>query len=240
MSNYPPPPPPPPGQPSDPSAVPPGMYRASDGNVYPQQGPQMTQPPPPKKKGKGGKVLLIVAGAIVALCALGGVLAAISGNSGEDVQTGSSATTVAGAPAKADEASLYPNRPDKKKGDKERAAGQSADLSGYTVTMVSGTYKKEINQFEKDGYVVADVSISNRDKDAQSYNTFEWKLLTPAGTIIDPCICGGKQLGSGDLVTGGKIDGQLTFEVGNVKGAYYLIYDPSDLGSERAIWQITV
>ena len=238
MSNYP--PPPPSGQ-GDPSVIPPGMYRASDGNVYPQQGYQ--QPPPPKKKGGAGKVLLIVAACTLGLCGLLGAVVAISGNSDEEVETGSAATTVAGAPAttaKADEASLYPNRPDKKKGDKERAAGQSADLSGYTVTMTSGTYKREINQFEKDGYVVADVSISNRDKAAQSYNTFEWKLLTPGGTIIDPCFCGGKQLGSGDLVTGGKIDGQLVFEVGDVKGAYYVIYDPSDLGSERAIWQITV
>lgn len=99
MSNYP--PPPPSGQPGDPS-VPPGSYRASDGNIYQQQGyqPQGMQPPPPKKGG-AGKVLLIILGVIVAVCGLGGIAIAVAGNSAKEEldKTASSLTSVTAGPA---------------------------------------------------------------------------------------------------------------------------------------------
>lgn len=247
---------PPPSGPRDPSVIPPGSYRASDGNVYPQPGyPQ--QFPPAQKKGGAGKVLLIVGACILALCGLLGLVAVVA-NPEEEVQTGSSsettvaaATTAAGATtgatapastAKPGEASLYPNRPDKKKGDKERVVGQSADLSGYTVTLTSAAFQQEISLFEKEGYLITQVSITNRDKSAQSYNFFHWKLITPQGTIIDPCFCVGtaERLSSGDLVTGGRVEGAIPFEVKGAKGAFYLIFDPPGFGDERAIWQITI
>ncbi len=243
MSNYP--PPPPSGQ-SDPSVVPPGMYLASDGRLYPiQAAQQMQAPPPAQKKGKGGKVVLIVVGAIVALCALGGIVAAISGTSTEDkADEAQSGTTVAGSPAttaKGGQASLFPGRPDKKKNDVERNVGQPADVSGYTVTLKSAAFAQSLDDFQEDGYLVTQVSLANRDTKAQSYNPFDWKIITPQGTIIDSCFCpSDKDLHSGDLVTGGKVEGQISFEVGASKGIYYVIYDPPDFGQERAIWQVTI
>ena len=100
MSSYP--PPPQSGQPGDPSVLPPGSYRASDGNIYPQQGYQQQgmQPPPPKKGG-AGKVLLIILGIILAVCGLGGVVIALAANSAKEEldEAASSLTTVAGGTA---------------------------------------------------------------------------------------------------------------------------------------------
>lgn len=89
MSNY---PPPPPSGPGDPSVIPPGMYRASDGNVYPQ-------PPPQKKKGGAGKVLLIIAAALFGLCFLGIIVAAIGAGSGDDDKVATSDTTTTVVPS---------------------------------------------------------------------------------------------------------------------------------------------
>lgn len=127
-----------------------------------------------------------------------------------------------------------------KKADIERNIGEAAELSGYTVTVVKAVFRGEVSEFEKDGYLAADVTLLNRDDKAQSYNVYEWKLITPAGQIIDPTITSAKQLGSGDLAKGGTVSGQVIWEVGSQKGPYYIVYDPSDFGEERGIWKATI
>ena len=137
------------------------------------------------------------------------------------------------------EADLFPDRPDEKDGDKERNVGEPADLSGYTATVTAAARQQQLSDFETDGYLVADVTLLNRDSSAQSYNTFDWKLITPGGTIIDPTFSGEEQLGSGDLTEGGTISGKLIWEIGDTPGDYYVIYDP-DVGGDRGVWKVTV
>lgn len=168
------------------------------------------------------------------------VIAGVAGSGGSDdtkVETdaGSSATTVASA----SENRLYPGRPDTKKKDVEKAIGEGAQVSGYTATVSKAEFQQQLSQFERNGYMTADVTLLNRDSKAQSYNTFNWKLITPQGTIIDPCLCG-KQLGSGDLVNGGTISGQLVWEVGAQKGDFYIIFDPPGFDEARGVWKVTV
>lgn len=135
---------------------------------------------------------------------------------------------------------LFPGRPDSKSADIERNIGQSAELSGYTATVTNAGFQGEVSDFENKGYLVADVTITNRDDDAQPYNTFEWKLITPGGQIIDPTFTSTGQLGSGDLVKGGTVSGKIVWEVGNQKGDFFVIYDPADFGDERAVWKATI
>lgn len=137
--------------------------------------------------------------------------------------------------------SLFPGRADVKERDIERNIGQAAELSGYTATVTGSQFLQEVSPFERDGYLVADVAIQNRDDEAQSYNVFEWKLLTPGGQIIDPTFATvDGQLQSGDLVKGGSVAGRIVWEVGSQRGDYFVIYDPSDLGDDRAVWKATV
>ena len=91
--------------------------------------------------------------------------------------------------AKADESKLFPGRPDIKKDDIERNMGGSVETSGYTATVTEAGFQQSLNQFEEEGYMVAQVTLLNRDTKAQSFNTFNWKLITPQGTIVDPCLC---------------------------------------------------
>lgn len=170
------------------------------------------------------------------------VIASIAGGGDDDSKVATDGTTTTsgdgGGAKKAN--TLFPGRPDAKKADIERNVGQSAELSGYTVTIVKAGFQGEISEFEKDGYLVADVTVLNRDDKAQSYNVFEWKLITPAGQIIDPTITSKKQLGSGDLAKDGTVSGQVIWEVGSQKGDYYVIYDPADFGDERGVWKATI
>lgn len=235
MTTSPPPPPPPSGP-----EHPPGWWQASDGNWYPPQGQTQAQPPPgqtPQQAKKGG--CLKWAGIALAALVVIGVIAALAGGGSDDETSNDTGGGTAQDGGSTKEADLFPNRPDEKSKDKERNIGQSADLSGYTATVSAATFQQSLNQFERDGYLVANVEIRNRDDEAQSYNTFDWKLITPAGTIIDPTF-GADQLGSGDLVTGGVITGKLTWEVGRAKGDYYIIYDPPGIQEDRAVWKATI
>jgi hypothetical protein len=174
------------------------------------------------------------------------VISVIAGGSDDDSKVATDGTTTTSGGSGGDSGgakkanTLFPGRPDAKKSDIERNVGQSAELSGYTVTVGRAAFQGEVSQFEKDGYLVADVTILNRDDKAQSYNVFEWKLITPQGQIIDPTITSTKQLGSGDLAKGGTVSGQVIWEVGSQKGDYYVVYDPSDFGDERAVWKATI
>ena len=166
------------------------------------------------------------------------IIAAVAGGGGDDD------TTVAtgggnGNAARGDASRLFPSRPDVKRKDVERNIGGAAEVSGYTATVTKAAFQQQLSQFERNGYMLADVTLLNRDSKAQSYNTFNWKLITPQGTTIDPCLCG-KQLGSGDLVNGGTITGQLIWEVGPQKGDFYIVFDPPGFDEARGVWKVTV
>lgn len=132
--------------------------------------------------------------------------------------------------------SLYPDRPDQQDEDNEAAMGESVQLSGYTATLTSASYGKQ--ELMDTDLVTVNVKIENRDDSAQAYNTFDWKIQTPNGQVLDPTFVAENSLGSGDLVGGGTVEGNVGFEVG--PGTYYVIYKPDAFDGARGIWQITV
>jgi hypothetical protein len=245
----------------------PGWWQASDGKWYPPEtAAGATAPPPgaptpsygdnPKAHAKAAKAYakaerpwykkkrFIIP---LALAALLVIIAATSGG-GDDAKTASNEKSndepagdgKTAADDNSSEADLFPNRPDEKDGDKERNVGDPADLSGYTVTVTKAARQQQISEFESDGYLVADVTLLNRDSSAQSYNTYDWKLITPAKTIIDPTITTADDLGSGDLAEGGTVSGQVVWEIGDTPGDYYVVYDPDFGGDHRGVWKVTV
>ena len=178
--------------------------------------------------------LLGVVGLIVIGSMMGG---GGSKDSNEDANAAANGATTQGT---ATDTKLFAGRVDAQREDKERNVGQSVDISGYTATVTAGAFQQSLNEFQKDGYVVADVTIANRDDRAQAYNLFDWKLQTPTGQVIDPTFSiDGGMLGSGDLVKGGSVTGKTTFKVGADKGDFYVIYKPDAFDSARGIWKVT-
>ena len=106
--------------------------------------------------------------------------------------------------------------------------------------MTNAGFEQSVSDFEKNGYVMADVTILNRDDRAQPYNTFDWKLQTPNGQVVDPTFSSADQLGSGDLVSGGNVAGKLVFEGGAQKGDFFIIYKPDAFDEARGIWKVAV
>ncbi len=143
------------------------------------------------------------------------------------------------APAATD---LYPARLDSQRDDHEAVVGDGVEMRGYTATVTAAGFEPTVSAFEDDGYIVADLTILNRNDDAQSYNIFDWRLQTPQGTVIDPSFTTmDGVLSSGDLVHGGTVSGKVVFAVGtDPHGEYYLIYKPDPFASDRGIWGVTI
>ncbi|MDQ3574285.1 MAG: DUF4352 domain-containing protein, partial [Actinomycetota bacterium] len=113
--------------------------------------------------------------------------------------------------------------------------------SGYTATVTAARYRPTLSAFEDDGYLVADVTIVNRDDRAQSYNPFHWKLQTPGGQVVDVTFTTmPNQLGSGDLIQGGTVSGSVAWPVGAAKGAFAIIYKPDPFDAARGLWKVTL
>lgn len=174
---------------------------------------------------------------VIAIC-----LAIVLTACGANTSTNSGGTSGGTQPTPAQQASakLYPNRPDSQPKDQERRIGESATVGGITATVSSAGYKAKLSDFEDKGYLQVALTIKNDDKKTHSYNTFDWKLQTPQGQVIDPGFTTNQSLGSGDLVAGGSTSGNIVFEVGQTNGAFYIIYKPGILDASRGIWQATI
>jgi hypothetical protein len=68
---------------------------------------------------------------------------------------------------------LYPNRPDRQKDDREASVGSAVEFSGYTTTVKSAAFQQSVSEYEKDGYIVVDASVKNRDNSARHYNQYD-------------------------------------------------------------------
>ncbi len=222
-------PPPPEDQPPGP-----GYWKASDGNWYPPQAgaspAQAYANPPPTKKGGCMKWGLILGG--IGLLLIVGLIALTAAGVNKAADELEEATEAENAP-------VDPLRPDAQKEDQRVALGESVQISGYTATVRSASFQQSLNEFQDEGFLVIEVSVQNRDDKAQPYNTFDWKLQTPNGQVIDPGFAG-EQLGSGDLIKGGKVEGKIIFEIGVTKGDFFVIYKPDAFDAARGVWPVRI
>lgn len=85
-------------------------------------------------------------------------------------------------------------------------------------------------------FVLIKVKIENKSKNEMSYNKFDFKIEDSNGSLESPdfAASGDDDLGSGDLVPGGRKSGSLVFEVGkgdNLK----LHYQPSFWSTRKVV-----
>jgi len=145
-------------------------------------------------------------------------------------------------PPSAEDARLYPGRPDARPGDRELAIGQPVAFGGFTATVDAAVFEQTLGgQFVGKGYILAVVSVVNRANSVQRYEESHWQLQTPAGSLINRTFAAQPSLGSGDLgPRDGRTSGRLVFEVGTEKGDFYIVFAPDPAGADRAMWKVTL
>lgn len=120
-------------------------------------------------------------------------------------------------------------------GDVAVNAGESITAKGVTITstpLVAGdaTIKPT---------ACTSVTMQNSSGKEVDFNTFEFKLLAPSGTITDATIFGSDNLlSSGKLIDGGSTSGDVCFEADVAAGGQFVvIYEPlSFFTNHREAW----
>lgn len=180
------------------------------------------------------KILTVIL-VIIAIAVIGG--AAGGGDSSNSSSGGSG-----GGSNKAKEY-RFADRADKQDKDVEVATGETATVDGVKMTVSKVEYKTSMSEYEKakDGktYVVADVVLENTSKETKPYNVFDFRIQTAGGQVLDGAFATvPTPLNSGDMVSGGKAQGQVVFEVPVEEGHQYIIWKPSGFNASRAIVQV--
>jgi uncharacterized protein DUF4352 len=196
---------------------------------------------------------LLLACAFVSACLVGGTVAAWLGASPAGASVPKPCATTGpyvkpdGKPSKNSSKSnpgkLFKGRASAEDDDQERQIGQTANLGGYTTTVLGGAFVPEINEFETDGYMKVTVKLCNRDQSAQDVSQFDWKVQSPTGTQLDSTFTTAPQLPvRSGLAQGGEATGDLYFEVGAQRGDFYVIFKPlaDPFDSDRGVWKITI
>lgn len=136
----------------------------------------------------------------------------------------------------------FNDRADKQAKDVEIVPGESGTVDGRKLTVVSVDRTASLGEFNQAGngkiFVVANVTIENVSQKTQTYNVFDFRLQTASGSVIDPYIGGNNDLSSGDLVKGGKVSGNVTFEAPVETGTQYIIFKPNSAISDRVIVEV--
>lgn len=232
----------------------PSWWQASDGKWYPPPAGQPPPPPPPgavagqpivvgqEERSRTPMLLGLFCGIPLLLMITVGLLAALWSGVSDGNSTGDeSAVGDCEGPRDTEDTRslcLYPERPDRQEEDHEAEVGQSVRLSGYTATV---TGSRTAPGLIGGSVLIAEVSVQNRDDEAQPFSQFDWRLQTPGGQVIDPWGLTEEDddIGSGDLVNGGSVEGTVSFEV-ETAGDYFLIYKPDAFDAARGVWKVTV
>lgn len=173
-------------------------------------------------------ILVIILIAIVASAAGGGD----SGNNGSNNNSN-------GTSQNDEKTYRFNDRADKQKNDVEVAVGEAGTVDGLKLTVASIDRASSVNEFikapEGKQYVVASVTIENTSDEVKPYNVFNFRIQTSGGQVLDIYIGGTNDLSSGDLIAGGKVSGDVTFEVPVETGTQYIIFKPNAAKSDRVI-----
>lgn len=180
---------------------------------------------------KRHKVLTVILAAIV----IGGI-AASSGGGSNNGASGNKSSDVA-------KTYKFDDRADKQKEDVEVLPGETATVGGVKMTLTGVEYKTSLSDYEKaeagKTYVVANVALENTSDKTQPYNTFDFRIQTASGQVLDGTFATvSSPLGSGDMVAGGKASGKIVFEVPVESGHQYVIWKPSAVDAARAIVRV--
>lgn len=171
----------------------------------------------------GSVVLVTIAAAVMLAC--GGGATTTSGGSNK---AGSTSTTNAS------------NKPAR--------VGDTITIDGEGVTLVTvqqiqpGQYDTPPSSGQ--AYYVLHLKITNSGSSPADFNEFDFKVLTGQGSTIDQSIISSepddKLLQSGQIASGGKVEGDLVYELSTTDHGAKLIWQPGFDSSLDHAWSLGI
>ncbi|MBM7415848.1 MULTISPECIES: DUF4352 domain-containing protein [Nocardiaceae] len=207
---------------------------------YPQQGAGYG--PPQKKKRKWPWIVLGIVVLLILAAAFGGggddnPGSASGGNdsasTGSEAATGSEEAPESEAAPPPDNGITWPGKTDDDLG---ANAGETVDQDGVVTTAAP---LEEVSSVLGEN-LCSLVTIVNNTGENQSFGTFDWSLLDPAGTIKSSTYAADiNLLESGETAPGGTATGNVCFDVpvGAPAGQYVVLFEKTfSFSSDRIGW----
>lgn len=175
---------------------------------------------------------------VIGVLILIGIIASVSGGS----KSGTNGSSNSTAQAAKNKTYRFNDRADKQATDVEVMPNEAATIKGVKMTVTNVKYATSLGEFDNASagktYLLADVTVENTSTKTQPYNEADFRVQTAGGQVLDGTIVSSMSspLNSGDLVAGGKVSGQVVFEVPIETGHQYIIWKPG-LDPDRAIVQ---
>lgn len=169
------------------------------------------------------------------------LLAGIAGASGGSKKS-SDDSNKSSSSASNEKTYKFDDRADKQNKDVEVLPGEAATVDGVKMTLTNVEVKTSLSEFETatsgKTYVLADVALENTSKETKPYNVFNFRIQTAGGQVLDGTFSTVANLGSGDIVAGGKASGKIVFEVPVEDGHQYVIWKPNAFNADRAVVRV--
>lgn len=167
--------------------------------------------------------LLAIAAAVMLAC--GGGATTTSGSSSNTGSTGTTGSTK-----------------------KAAKVGDTITVNGEGVTLVS-VHQIQPGQYDTppsagQGYYVLHVKITNSGSSPADFNAFDFKVLTGQGSTVDQSYISSepsdKQLQSGQIATGGSVEGDLVYELSMTDHGAKLVWQPGFDNSLDNVWSLGI
>ncbi len=160
---------------------------------------------------------------------------------GQTVQESKGTQTV--QQERTDKKQRFEGRADAQDKDIELLVKESGELEGMKITVTKIERKIRLSKYNEaesgKEFVIVHLSFENVSSETIPYNGFDFRIQTAGGQVLDQSFSSAEdRLGSGDLVSGGKHSGTVTFEVLKEPGHRYLLYKPNSFKSDRIVVQI--
>jgi hypothetical protein len=171
------------------------------------------------------------------------LLVGIAGASGRSKKSSDNSNKSSSSAKQSNEKTYkFDDRADKQNKDVEVLPGEAATVDGVKMTLTNVEVKTSLSDFETAAsgktYVLADVALENTNKDTKPYNVFNFRIQTAGGQVLDGTFSTVANLGSGDMVAGGKASGKIVFEVPVEEGHQYVIWKPNAFNADRAVVRV--
>lgn len=109
---------------------------------------------------------------------------------------------------------------------------------GMASTIVKATWSRATSSLGT-ASICAAVTIKNNNSGSISYNDLYWQLQTPAGKVEGTNFEATNDLGSGGIVGGGTVTGNVCFDDPGQSGTYVGLYQPDTFNNNRGVWLFT-
>ncbi len=167
----------------------------------------------------------------------------LSGNLEEDQTVQESKSTQPVQQEGSDKKQRFEGRADAQDKDIELLVKESGELKGMKITVTKIERKIRLSEYNEaesgKEFVIVYLSFENVSNETIPYNGFDFRIQTAGGQVLNQSFSSAEdRLGSGDLVSGGKHSGTVTFEVPKEPGHRYLLYKPNLFKSDRIVVQI--